>query len=117
MDNVWVKHITQERLAPIEGIRGRWRRWITPTGENWGMIVAVGLLEPGEAMGWHAHPEPEVFYVLEGNGQAQWKEGAVEHTVDIGPGMAFFKVGGVSHQMINRGMTPLVGLAFKVGKV
>jgi quercetin dioxygenase-like cupin family protein len=117
MDDVWVKHITQEGLSPIKGIRGRWRRWITPTGENRGMIVAVGRLEPGEAMGWHAHAEPEVFYVLEGNGQARWKEGAVEGNAELVPGVAFYKVGGVSHQMVNTGKTPLVGLAFKVADV
>ena len=116
-DSVWVKAISPQDLEGRPGLGGRWRRFISPSKANAGLIVAMGEIQSGEAMGWHAHPEPEVFFVLEGHGEAQWREGNEENTAEMHPGTAFFKVGGIAHNMINRGSTPFRGLGIKVGSV
>ncbi|MCI0478864.1 MAG: cupin domain-containing protein [Anaerolineales bacterium] len=116
-DIVWVKELTPDALAPVTGLQGRWHRWVTPTEENRGMIFAMGQLLPNEVAGWHVHPEPEVFFVLEGRGEARWREGEEEHHAELRPGVAFYKIGGVPHQMINLGSTPLIGIALKVADV
>ena len=116
-DTVWVKTISTEGLAPSPKFGGLWRRWITPSRANGGLIVALGELRPGEDMGWHAHPEAEVFYVLEGIAEARWKEGDEEHLAELRPGMAFYKIGGIPHQMNNIGPSPFRGLGIKVGVV
>jgi quercetin dioxygenase-like cupin family protein len=113
-DTVWVKTITTEGLAPFPKFGGLWRRWITPDADNRGLILALGELRPGEDMGWHAHPEAEVFYVLEGVGEARWKVGDVVHKTELRPGSAFYKTGGIPHQMNNSGSTPFRGLGIKV---
>jgi mannose-6-phosphate isomerase-like protein (cupin superfamily) len=116
-DTVWVKNISSNDLEARPGLGGRWRRFISPDKANAGLIVAMGELQPGEAMGWHAHPEPEVFFVIEGHGEAVWREGNEEHTAEMRPGTAFFKIGGIAHNMINRGKVTLRGLGIKVGSV
>lgn len=113
-DTVWVQVISPETLAPLEGLQGRWKRFVTPTRENRGMIFAMGQLQPGEVAGWHAHPEPEIFFVLEGRGEARWREGEVEQRAELKPGIAFYKIGNVPHQMVNLGDTPFTGIALKV---
>jgi quercetin dioxygenase-like cupin family protein len=115
-DVVWAKAITPETLGPVAGLDGRWRRWVAPTPDNRGMIFGMGELAPGEVAGWHAHPEPEVFFVVEGLGEALWREGGVEQRAELHPGVAFFKVGHVPHQMRNLGIVPLRGVFFKVGE-
>lgn len=81
------------------------------------MIFGMGELQPGEVAGWHEHPEPELFYVLEGDVEVRWREQESERRAELKPGMAFFKVGGVPHQMVNSSNSPMRGLFFKVGKV
>jgi mannose-6-phosphate isomerase-like protein (cupin superfamily) len=117
MDRVWVKEISSDALAPIANFQGRWHRWVTPTAENRGMIFAMGQLQPSEVFGWDEHPEPEIFFVLEGRGEARWRDGGAEHHAELRPGIAFYKVGGVPHQLINLGDTPLTGVGFKVSSV
>lgn len=81
------------------------------------MIFAMGQLQPSEVFGWDEHPEPEIFFVLEGRGEARWRDGGAEHHAELRPGIAFYKVGGVPHQLINLGDTPLTGVGFKVSSV
>ena len=116
-ENVWVKQISSKDLEARAGLGGRWRRFISPDKANAGLIVAMGELQAGEEMGWHTHPEPEAFFVIEGHGEAQWREGNEEHTAEMNAGTAFFKIGGIPHNMINRGSVPLRGLGIKVGSV
>ncbi len=44
---VWVKHYDQDRLSPVDGIAGRWKRYIDAheTGER--LISGIGRLDPG----------------------------------------------------------------------
>ncbi len=116
-DTVWVKELIPGALMPIAELQGRWHRWVTPTRENRGMIFVMGQLQPGEVAGWHEHPEPEVFFVLEGYGEARWREGEREQRAALYPGVAFYKIGGVPHQMVNQGNVPLIGIAFKVAEI
>jgi quercetin dioxygenase-like cupin family protein len=113
-DAAWVKAVVHEDLQPMTGIEGRWRRLVSPCAENRGLIFGMGELAPHQSMGWHQHPEPEIFFVLEGEGEARWTERGEESTAPLYPGTAFYKVGGVPHTMVNRGDVPLRGVVFKV---
>jgi quercetin dioxygenase-like cupin family protein len=113
-DTIWVKKISPDELAPVSGLQGTWHRWVDPSAENRAMVFGMGQLMPNEVAGWHEHPEPEIFFVIEGHGEARWKEGGREERAVLSPGVAFFKVGGIPHQMVNLGTEPLRGIFFKV---
>ncbi len=115
-DIVWARKLTPDTLQPVAGLQGRWKRFVAPKAANRGMIFGMGELQPGEVAGWHEHPEPEVFFVLDGHGEARWQERGSEHRAELHPGVAFFKIGGIPHQMVNRGDIPLRGVFFKVGE-
>jgi quercetin dioxygenase-like cupin family protein len=89
---------------------------VAPAAGNAGMIFGMGQLQPGEVAGPHAHAEPEVFFVLEGRGEARWQEDGETRTAELRPGVAFYKVGGVRHQMANLGDGPLTGIYCKVAQ-
>ncbi len=65
------------------------------------MVVGMGELQAGEVAGWHEHPEPEMFFVLEGRALAKWRDADGEHEQEFCAGQAFFKPGNVPHQMVN----------------
>jgi quercetin dioxygenase-like cupin family protein len=113
-DEIWVKELDESVLHPIEGIQGEYHRFIQPTRENGGLIGALGRLLPGQETGYHKHPEPEVFFVLRGEGEARWRQGEVEHVAELFPGVAFYKTGGIPHQMVNTGGEPLLGFVTKI---
>jgi mannose-6-phosphate isomerase-like protein (cupin superfamily) len=111
---VWVKQYEEAELSPVPGIAGRWKRYIDgdDTGER--LISGLGRLEPGEDMGWHSHPEEEVFFIVSGRGTVRWEVDNRVHEAEVEPGCAFYKVGDVPHQMLNTGTEPLVGIFAKV---
>ena len=111
---VWVKEYKEDELSSVPGIAGRFKRYVdgSQTGER--LIHGLGRLEPGEDMGWHSHPEEEAFFVISGRGMVRWKVKDQVHEAEIGPNCAFYKVGGVPHQMVNTGSEPLVGVVAKV---
>jgi len=113
-DSVWVKTVSIDELKPVAGLQGTWRRYVDAAQANGGMIFGMGALQPGEVAGWHEHPEPEVFFVLTGQGEARWREGDTEQCADLLPGVAFYKVGNIPHQMVNTGDSPLTGVYFKL---
>jgi quercetin dioxygenase-like cupin family protein len=77
-DKVWVNEIKVDLLEPLEGFQGLWKRFVLPSPENLGMIFLMGKINPGEVAGWHAHPDPEIFFVLQGKGEARWKVEGIE---------------------------------------
>jgi quercetin dioxygenase-like cupin family protein len=111
---VWAQHVSSDDLRAVTGLQGRWVRYVAPSAENSGMVFGMGQLDPGEVAGPHAHPEPEIFLVLEGYGEAHWEEGGQAHVAELRPGVAFYKIGGVPHRMVNLGDGPLTGVFFKV---
>jgi quercetin dioxygenase-like cupin family protein len=78
------------------------------------LIFIVGTIEPGMATGWHEHPEDEVFFVFKGRGVVRWRIGDVQHEAAVEPGAAFFKRGGIPHEMEALGDEPLTGVGIKV---
>lgn len=113
-ESVWVRPLHQVALSSQPGINGSFGRLIQPSAANGGLVMGKGVLPPGCDMGWHAHPEPEVFLVLEGEGEASWEEGGERHTAKIGPGCAFYKLGGIPHRMANTGSRDLIGVFVKI---
>src|SRR5262245_54938732 len=113
-ETAWVKTIDPRDLKPLAGLEGGCDRYLKPSPESRGMIFGLGELKKGEVAGWHEHPEPELFFVLEGRGEARWREGTTEHHAELKPGVAFYKHGNIPHQMLNLGDAPLRGVFFKV---
>lgn len=114
-DIAWVVELDPAELVQVDGLQGRWRRWLAPIGDETGLILGMGELAAGETAGWHSHPEPEAFFVLMGRGEARWRLGdRVEHA-ELVPGWAFYKSADVPHQMVNLGSEPLRGLFIKLG--
>jgi quercetin dioxygenase-like cupin family protein len=113
----WAKRLAASELSELDWVQGLWKRWIEPTEENRGMVFAMGMLLEGQTADWHQHVEPEVFFVLEGEGEARWKAGEKIHTAELKPGVAFYKVGGVPHLMRQSGKRPLRGVVFKIAPV
>jgi len=100
-------------MKPVAGIDGSWVRMVQPSAENRGLVMGVGELPPGVSMGWHAHPQPEVFFVVSGLGEAQWEEEGARRSAPLEPGAAFYKVGGIAHCMVNTGTETLIGVFVK----
>lgn len=111
----WVKKIDSVELKDSPLLKGKWARMLDlSTPDTRGLIFIVGTIEPGMATGWHDHPEDEVFFVFKGRGVVRWRLGAVEHEAAVEPGSAFFKRGGISHEMEALGDEPIVGVGIKV---
>ena len=79
-------------------------------GGNWkGVIpqadILMGVLElaPGAIYSAHAHPAPELYYVM--SGTARWTVN--EDTFDVEPGTAIYHAPEALHRMINTGDEPL----------
>ena len=111
----WVGDLPESELREIEWLGGWWKRWITPTEANRGMILGTGRLDPGQVADWHEHEEPEVFFVLEGEGEAHWQVAGQTLSAPLQPGVAFYKIGGIPHRMHPTGDRPLKGVVFKIG--
>lgn len=113
--NAWVQHIEDVELQPISWLAGKWRRIVdlSEAGKR-GLIFSVGRLEPGEVADWHEHSEDEVFFVYKGHGVVRWRIGGEVYEEAVEPGSAFFKVGGIPHQMAVIGDEPLIGIGCKV---
>jgi mannose-6-phosphate isomerase-like protein (cupin superfamily) len=110
----WVRTLDPAEMAPVAGILGRWKRHVAPGGpEARGMVFGMGELGPGEAI-THAHPEEEVFFVLSGEGEAEWEIDGVTHRAALTPGAAFFKTAHVPHTLRCTGAVPMRGLYCKV---
>lgn len=113
-ERIWAKAISESDLQTVAGLQGGWWRYVTPEAANGNMIFGMGMLQPGEVAGWHEHAEPEIFFVISGQGEARWREDDIEYSAELLPGVAFYKVGNIPHQMVNKGNTPLTGVYFKV---
>jgi quercetin dioxygenase-like cupin family protein len=113
-EQVWVRAVSEADLRAVEGLQGGWWRYVQALPENLGMIFGLGRLLPGEVAGWHSHPEPEIFFVLSGSGEAHWEAEGQAGSATLTPGVAFYKVGHIPHQMRCTGGQALVGVYFKL---
>jgi mannose-6-phosphate isomerase-like protein (cupin superfamily) len=110
----WVKEIRDDELVPVAMMsQGKWKRYVSEEPDGRGMIFGMGSLDPGEEAG-HSHEDEELFYVLEGNGQATWEVNGETLQAELKPGVAFYKTSNIYHTMRNTGDEPLVGVFFKV---
>ncbi len=109
MKNAKIVNITQiDGKTPPNG-GGFWRRLITSTDTEAGLIFGFGTIKPGEGRGWHIHPagEDEVFFLIEGEGLAEWKyEGEVQQQ-KIASGTAFYTPGDMENNITNVGDSDL----------
>lgn len=112
--SAWIKPLEPNALREVPHMFGRYKRAIHPGVENLGMILGLAELAPGEDTGWDEHPEPEAFYVLDGEGTGVWIEDGVEFRTPLRTGHLFYKVGGIRHRVINGENGVLRGLYFKI---
>jgi quercetin dioxygenase-like cupin family protein len=88
----------------------RWKTLIGGNGADWlgavpqkDVIFGVLDLDPGGYYPAHAHPAPEIYFVL--SGMAEWTVG--EETFVAQAGMAIYHAPNVPHRMVNKGTEPL----------
>lgn len=110
---VLVKKLDLENLHSVPGIAGKFHRFIDSIPPRRKMIIGMGKLEPFEDMGWHSHPEEEVFIVIQGNGVVRWKINEEIFEVEVSPITAFYKQGNIPHQMVNTGDQEMIGIVVK----
>ena len=109
----WVKELRPKELEEVSGIpSGKWKRYISKGQDEVGLIFGLGMLMPGEVFS-HAHKEEEVFYVLQGHGEASWQINDTTHSAELKPGVAFYKTADILHSMENTGKEPLIGIFCK----
>jgi len=81
------------RYKPLIG--GRWQG-VIPQED---ILMGVLELAPGAIYAAHAHPAPEIYYVM--SGTARWTVG--DETFDAEPGTAIYHAPNALHRMINSG--------------
>ena len=88
----------------------RWKTLIGGNGADWlgavpqkDVIFGVLDLDPGGYYPSHAHPAPEIYFIL--SGSAEWTVG--DETFIAEPGMAIYHASNTPHRMVNRGAAPL----------
>ncbi|MBE2269531.1 MAG: cupin domain-containing protein [Anaerolinea sp.] len=114
-DTAWVKSIDSVELKGSALLKGKWARMVDLSSpQARGLIFIVGEIEPGMATGWHEHPEDEVFLVLSGHGVVRWRLEDQQYEAAVEPGSAFFKRGGIAHEMEASTDAPLFGIGVKV---
>ena len=93
----------------------RWKTLIGSNGVDWlggvpqkDVILGILDLDPGGYYPTHAHPAPEIYFVL--SGTAEWT--IDEKTFTARPGMAIYHAADAPHRMVNRGSEPLRTLWF-----
>jgi mannose-6-phosphate isomerase-like protein (cupin superfamily) len=93
----------------------RWKTLIGGNGADWrgavpqkDVIFGVLDLDPGGFYPAHAHPAPEIYFVM--SGTAQWTVG--DETFVAKPGMAIYHASNMPHRMVNTGTEPLQTIWF-----
>lgn len=110
----WVKNIETVEMNKVTWLSGEWTRIVDLSSERErGLVFIVGRLEAGEVADWHQHPEDEVFFVFKGEGEVRWRIDEEEFSARVAPGSAFFKRGGIPHQMIASATGALLGVGCK----
>jgi mannose-6-phosphate isomerase-like protein (cupin superfamily) len=112
MRNAKIVHVEDigERTPPGGG--GKWRRLINAEDTEAGLIFGFGRIKPGDGRGWHSHPagEDEVFYVIEGEGLAEWKYDGEVYQQKISSGTSFYTPGDMDNNITNVGDSDLLSV-------
>ena len=83
----------------------RWNTLVGSGSEGWNGVpqgdVRMGLLDldPGGFYPSHAHPAPEIYYIV--SGSAEWSVG--DETFQALAGMAIYHAPNMPHRMVNTG--------------
>ncbi len=106
------------KIVTVEQVEGKtppnggglWRRLITSADTEAGLLFGYGVIKPGDGRGWHIHPEgeDEVFFVIHGDGLAQWKSEGEIHEQRISSGTAFYTPGDMENNITNVGNSDLL---------
>jgi quercetin dioxygenase-like cupin family protein len=97
-----LRHQTEITGLPVEG---GVLQWLIDRDLGAQHVMAYRLVLEADSALSHVHAgAEEVFYVLEGTGEARI-EGATHH---VGPGQAVFVPDGAEHTYINTGQAPLI---------
>ena len=97
-----LRHQTEITGLPLDG---GILQWLIDRDLGAQHVMAYRLVLEADSALSHVHPgAEEVFYVLEGTGEARI-EGATHH---VGPGQAVFVPDGSEHTYINTGQRPLI---------
>lgn len=64
-----------------------------PTTDTGSIVFGVAMMSEGDTFGLHSHPDPEVYFGLEGSGEVLI-DGVPHH---LGPGVALYIPGGAVH--------------------
>jgi mannose-6-phosphate isomerase-like protein (cupin superfamily) len=93
----------------------RWKTLIGGNQADWigrvaqqDVILGVLDLDPGGYYPFHAHPAPEIYFIL--SGTADWTIG--DDSFIAVPGMAIYHASNMPHRMVNRGTETLKALWF-----
>ena len=87
----------------------RWKTLIGSGGPAWlgvpqkDVVMGILDLDAGGYYPAHAHPAPEIYFVM--SGTAEWTVG--EETFTAEPGTAIYHPSNVLHRMVNKGTAPL----------
>jgi oxalate decarboxylase/phosphoglucose isomerase-like protein (cupin superfamily) len=108
------------RIARVENVEGKgppqgggiWHRLIESADTDAGLIFGFGRLKPGEGRGWHTHPpgEDEIFYVIEGEGLAEWVHEGQTYRERVSSGCVFYTPGAMENNITNVGHTDLLSV-------
>ena len=79
---------------------------VTPNETGHEVSLFKGTLPPGVVIPLHRHPEPEVFYVLEGSLKVYRESGEAQGWSTTQPGGVFAIPGNVKHALRNTSSTP-----------
>ena len=91
-----------------------WKTLIGSGGPTWlgvpqkDVVMGVLELDAGGYYPAHAHPAPEIYFVM--SGTAEWTVG--EETFTAEPGMAIYHPSNVLHRMVNKGTESLRTVRF-----
>ena len=112
-----MKNAKISKVENVEGKRppegsGTWHRLIESADTEAGLIFGFGRLKPGEGRGWHSHPggEDEIFYVIEGEGLAEWKHEGQTYRERVSSECAFYTPGAMENNITNVGDRDLLSV-------
>jgi quercetin dioxygenase-like cupin family protein len=89
----------------------------TPEQINDDMSVMCGTIHPGSVIPLHSHPDPEVFYLLEGSIEVFQAEGPSAGWETLNAGDTVSIPGNVRHALRNTFSTPMTAITVSKGEL